>query len=516
MNTLIVDDDLLIRNWLKILLKQIKNIETTIYEASNGSEALEICRNNPIELVITDIKMPVLNGLDLITDLQKEFPAIRFCVLSSYDDFGYVKNALKAGALDYILKAEMTLDDLTQLFIKVQNSIDLEKKYTSDKEIINHDISKLKALYNEYMEAGENANTEEFIKRLDPALSSDNLMTVVFTAWDERGKSDEKIASIAMDTLLANNYKGISIPIENEYFIILYNSIHNIPENQEEEYRKLMAILSNKLISIEQTRLGDSILYPLKSGKSLKSAVASGIETIRFCSFYDIKYRRTADTGQHSNKAALYELIQKHLDLRDYDKITLEILTYMEDACKRQLSPNKLISAIRGSARILLSSDFIIKSSDQQIAEKLDSLLEDINSVKTYDQLKKKTTEFLKEYCNFAISNLSGRSLAIQTALQYIEENYMNKLTLDKVANYVYLNSSYLSQLFKKEMNMSFSDYVEEVRLKHAKNLLKETDYSMNQVAEAVGFSSQNYFTRIFKQSTGLTPIKYKHMHNKK
>jgi len=130
MNILIVDDDLLIRNWLKILLQQIQNMETSIYEASNGQEALETCRNNSIELVITDIKMPVLNGLDLIGSLKKEFPTIRFCVLSSYDDFDYVKNALKAGALDYILKAEMQLDDLSQILVKVQNSIRMEKKYT--------------------------------------------------------------------------------------------------------------------------------------------------------------------------------------------------------------------------------------------------------------------------------------------------------------------------------------------------------------------------------------------------
>jgi len=516
MNILIVDDDLLIRNWLKILLQQIQDIDTTVFEASNGGEALEICRKNPIELVITDIKMPVLSGLDLIAELKKEFPAIRFCVLSSYDDFSYVKNALKAGALDYILKAEMKLEDLTQLFAKVKNSIDLDKKYSSDKDVINHDISKLRALYKKYTENEETTDADALVKSLNPELTLDNLMIIVFTAWNDGGKSDERIASVTMDTLLANNYKGVSFPITDEYYVILYNSAQSIPESQEEEYHKLMTILGNRLSGFEQLKLGDSILLPFKAGKSLKSTIDSGIETIRFCIFYNIKSKKTAiDTEQHSNKTALYQTIQKYLDLRNYEQITREILTYMDDAYKRQLPPTKLLSAIRGSARILLSGDIIIKSSDQQIAEKLDSLLENINSSKTFEMLKEKTVEFLKEYCNFAQSRLSGRSLAIQAALQYIEDNYMNKLTLDKVANYVYLNSSYLSQLFKKEMNMSFSDYVEQIRLKHAKILLKETDYSMNQIAEAVGFSSQNYFTRIFKKSTGLTPIKYKNMHQK-
>ncbi len=516
MNILIVDDDLLIRNWLKILLQQIKDIETTIYEASNGGEALEICKNNPIELVITDIKMPVLNGLDLITELKKEFPSIRFCVLSSYDDFSYVKNALKAGALDYILKAEMKLEDLTQLFAKVKNSIDLEKKYSSANDKTDHDISRLVMLYKEYVKNEDITDLESFLNKLHPDLTCDNLMIVVFTVSNNGGKSDERIASITMDTFLANNYKVVSFPIENEYFAILYNSTSNIPENQEEEYRKLLTILNNRLSGLEQLQLGDSILLSYKTNKSLKSFIDSGLETIRFCIFYGSKSKKPAiDTEQHSNKSALYQLIQKYLDMGDYDKIAQGILTYMEDAYKRQLAPSKLISAIRGAIRILLSGDIIIKSSDQQTVEKLDNLLENINGSKTYETLKEKTIDFIKEYCNFTQSKLSGKSLAIQTALQYIEDNYMNKLTLDKVANYVYLNSSYLSQLFKKEMNMSFSDYVEQIRLKHAKILLKETDYSMNQIAEAVGFSSQNYFTRIFKKSTGLTPIKYKNMHQK-
>ncbi|CRZ34052.1 AraC family two component transcriptional regulator [Herbinix hemicellulosilytica] len=516
MNILIVDDDLLIRNWLKILMQQIKNIDTTIYEASNGGEALEICRNTPIELVITDIKMPVLNGLDLITELKNEFPSIRFCVLSSYDDFSYVKSALKAGALDYILKPEMKLEDLTQLFAKVKNSIDLEKKYSSENNKIGHDISGLIALYKEYVKNELITDLESFLKKLHPNLTCENLMIIVFTVSNKDDKSDERIASITMDTFLANNYNGVSFPIENEYFAILYNSSSNIPENQEEEYQKLITILNSRLSGLEHLQLGDSILLPYKANKSLKILIDSGLETIRFCIFYGTKSNKPViDTEQHSNKTALYQLIQKYLEFGDYNKIAREIIIYMEDAYKRQLTPSKLISAVRGALRILLSGDIIIKSSEQLIVEKLDSLQENISSSKTYKDLIEKTNEFLNEYCSFTQAKLSGRSSAIQAALQYIEDNYMNKLTLDKVANYVYLNSSYLSQLFKKEMNMSFSDYVEQIRLKHAKILLKETDYSMNQIAEAVGFSSQNYFTRIFKKSTGITPIKYKNMHQK-
>lgn len=515
MNILIVDDALLIRNWLKILLQQIPNVKTSIYEASNGQEALEACRGNSIELVITDIKMPVLNGLDLIELLKKEFPTTRFCVLSSYDDFGYVKNALIAGALDYILKAEMQLEDLSQILVKVQNSIHMEKKYASDNNTENSRILAFTSLYNEYTRDAENSDTLLFLRSLNPALNLENLMIVIYTMEEENDNPKERIASLVMDTILANNYNGAAFPLNHDFSVIFYNSGAAILEDQEKEYRKLMSVLSNNLSSYEQSSFGHSILLPYKPHKSLKSTIESGTETILSCRFYNINCKKPKSaTEPYPDKSVLYASLQKYLDLRDYDKITKDTIIYMELAFKRQLAPARLVSAIRGAVRILLSSDIIIKSADHQIAEKLDGLSEEINTSKTYTGLRDTTIAFLKEYTSYSKSRLSGRSVPIQTALQYIDDNYMNKISLNDVANYVYLNSSYLSQLFKKEMNVPFRDYIEEVRIKRAKSLLKGTEFSMNQVAEAVGFSSQNYFTRIFKKSTGLTPIKYRNVHH--
>lgn len=514
MNILIVDDDLLIRNWLKILLQQIQKINTSIYEASNGQEALESCRRNTIEFVITDIKMPVINGLDLIETLKKEFPNIRFCVLSSYDDFEYVKCALKAGALDYILKAEMQLDDLSQILVKVQNSIRMKKKYTLYNNKENNQIRKYSALYKEYTRDAENTDSLSFIESLNPDLTLDNLLIVIFTVPIKNEESGERIASLALDTILANNYKGAAFPLGHDFIAIFYHSAANIPEYQEEEYIRLMSILGNNLLSYEQLPLIDSILLSYKPDRSIKSILDSGIEAIEFCSFYNTNCKNIKSIERHSNKSSLYALIQKHLDLRNYDKITEDTVAFMENGLKRQLTPAKLISTVRGVVRILLSSDIIIKSADQKIGEKLDDLSEMINSSKTYRDLKDTTILFLKEYTNYTKTRLSGRSLSIQTALQYIDENYMNKITLEDVAKHVYLNSSYLSQLFKKEMNLPFSDYIEKVRIKQAKLLLKENDYSVNQVAEVIGFSSQNYFTKIFKKSTGLTPVKYRKIHS--
>ena len=122
MKILIVDDDVLIRNWLSIMLKQIDGYAIELYEAADGTEALAICCEHHIDLVITDIKMPLKDGIQLLEELQRSFPHIQTAVLSSYEDLKYVRAALKLGSLDYILKPEMKMEDLVSIIEKMQRS----------------------------------------------------------------------------------------------------------------------------------------------------------------------------------------------------------------------------------------------------------------------------------------------------------------------------------------------------------------------------------------------------------
>ena len=128
MKILIVDDDALIRNWLSMLLRQLKGDDIQVTEVCDGVEALEVCRTQAVDLVITDIKMPRLDGISLIQTLQTESPQIQTVVLSAYDDFSYVRVALRCGALDYILKAEMRMEDIAALFQKLED----RRKSTAD------------------------------------------------------------------------------------------------------------------------------------------------------------------------------------------------------------------------------------------------------------------------------------------------------------------------------------------------------------------------------------------------
>jgi len=117
---------------------------------------------------------------------------------------------------------------------------------------------------------------------------------------------------------------------------------------------------------------------------------------------------------------------------------------------------------------------------------------------------------FQSKYLQFVKNNSQHISPSIQRVVDYINDNYMKKLTLENISEYVYLNKTYLSQLFTKQMNISLVNYIEKVRIQRAKSLLATTNLSVSQISEDIGYSSQSYFTKVFKKATGVGPLKYR------
>ena len=125
-----------------------------------------------------------------------------------------------------------------------------------------------------------------------------------------------------------------------------------------------------------------------------------------------------------------------------------------------------------------------------------------------------KTEQIIESFSSYVIhaSLPCTKTLSepLKNALQYVHANYQKPIKLSDVANVVHLNKSYLSQVFQKTMGITYSEYLEQLRVKSAKQLLKTTNKSASEIAEMVGFSSQNYFTKVFKNSVGVSPIRYR------
>ena len=212
MKILIVEDDTMLRNWLSMLLSSLSDYQLQIYEAGDGLEALEVCQTTPVELVITDIKMPRMDGLQLIQKLKESDPEIRTAVLSSYDDFSFVKVALQYGALDYILKAEMTVKDLSQLLDKVQNDFQVEHSLAKGIFPDFRTISGAQKAVTDFL-AGQ-LSQDALQERLDLPANAP-ATAILFLHLQDKADGDVPIfeaADICTKTLFSENLHGMAWP----------------------------------------------------------------------------------------------------------------------------------------------------------------------------------------------------------------------------------------------------------------------------------------------------------------
>lgn len=510
MNILVVDDDALIRNWLSMLLRQAKGDAVFIMEATDGVDALEICEETSVDLVITDIKMPRMNGIDLIGTLKTEYPKIRTAVLSSYDDFDYVRIALKCGALDYIRKAEMQMEDIEALLEKTVRDIELEQSVKKGEQPRHMALADVKQGFLAYL--GGKTSLEDFLSGLQPPISKEGLNLVLVRMQEQDGVDLPQyvVAGVCDDTLKNENLIGVAFPWGKEYYVLLYNGSGTSAEHQQAEYQKLLVLLDKNLETYVGVPLSNSIHLPCHAKDELADVFNKGLDIMDFREYYGMAApQQHAGAELSSGRKQQAIEMQKALDVQDYAKAVGILKSYLEKAHATRLVPRRIKHLVVSGMNALLT---VVALTEQKndVLDRLGAYPGIVMDAHKKERLVVAVNQFCAQFLAHSQSLQSQLSPVVRSAILYIEQNYPHKLTLDDVAAHVFLNRSYLSQLFKKEMNIPFGDYLESVRLQKAKNLIRNSNKPMSEIAEVTGFSNQNYFTKVFKKATGVSPLKYR------
>ncbi|SDI34469.1 response regulator transcription factor [Proteiniclasticum ruminis] len=513
MKILLVDDDQLIRNWLKLFLEQLADQYVfDIEEASDGMEAVELLERFDADLLITDIKMPRMDGMELVRYLKEHKPNTRSCVLSSYDEFDYVKVALRAGALDYILKAEMRLEDISSLLSKVEADLKNGTEVEIEKDMLIK-IKKHEELFQEMKKQPTSYENSAFLSLFSTNLTTGNLHICSFTTTRFNPDSRFETCAYIKTVLHTMGRHSIVFPVEDQ-FLLLYCSDTHIPEMQREEFIKTVTILSQNLQKYLNIKIGTIVDTMLKDSDVLYLKVVESIDLLKCKAYYLWENFPINSEGFDSFKrsSAIMQL-QKLIDNGSYQEAVTSLESHLKNIHDVHTHPKKVQAFLSTSLSLFITSELVIKSDDAKIVEQLDELLRNVLNAKTAEGAQGSLHQFMQMFFSLCQDKQLDLSPPIKNALQYINAHYQTKLTLEDVSSHVYLNSSYLSQLFKKEMGIAFGEYLENMRIRYAKNLIKSTHLSMNEISEKVGFSSQNYFTRVFKKVTGLSPARYKEKH---
>lgn len=322
------------------------------------------------------------------------------------------------------------------------------------------------------------------------------------------------IASISQGKIQGAFIAG-PIPMGNSREAIMRNLLKNVSTSlTPEDYPKFVIFLSQtdifspSEVSDLASLFNSTILYSLNTIEEYREIKENYKEQTHFSEKIQ-KYKKISKQLDYPHELE-DQLIQsiKAGDGKGANDALLELLDKISLIEYGDLSLIKV--RVLGICTILARSTFRKDASFQVSSEEIEHL-DLLNKAESFQELCSLTAKICENICS-SITNqgYKGNSSIIIKTCRYINKNYMNKITLKMVADELFTNSSYLSTLFKKEMGTSFTEYINDIRVRHAQDLLKSTNLSLVDISSAAGFDCQSYFTKIFKSKTGITPSEYR------
>ncbi|BCG58650.1 response regulator transcription factor [Paenibacillus sp. URB8-2] len=526
---MLVDDEKGIRDSIKAKINWEEAGFRIAYEASGGGEALQLLEEGPLpHLLISDIRMPKMNGIELITICKERYPGLRTAVLSGYSDFEYLKAAIQLGVKDYLLKP-VARGELTEMLGRIAADIRAEQERLRDSELERHQKNEqLQMLQEHYLlqlvkdEWYSLSAVKERLQQLQLAPLAADGFKARFAAVEMRippdrlGVTRERrdLMNLAFQMLCretASRREGIYPFPEIAHSSMMYFLIvmrDGVPENSAENF---VAELKRNIAEYLNVDSVAGIGEKAEGWDALKNGYASCMLAWS---------RSTVHEQKDSGQSGLLELTNAFTPETER-KLVQAIENLDMPAFRRQLQA--VFSADRDTPvfaftflalRLLLLFSSVAKkfelgdSSLQKHLWNCQMTISDYQSRKgimgQIDELAGLVMEEVKK------TRFSSGQHIVEAVRQYVEENFCYELNLSSLADMFHLNETYLSGLFKQHVGVTFSDYVTGLRIAKAQQLLKENELKLTDIAMLVGYSSSSYFSTVFKKACGKSPKEYR------
>lgn len=524
---LIADDEQIVIDSLSFIVNKSFSGVFTIDSARSGRDAIEKAERFIPDIVFMDINMPGINGIEAIRELRYQLRDCVFIILTAFDQFDFAKDALTLGVTDYLLKPvnrEKILSTL-QKSIEVIESDRLKRKKELDfKEKLENILPVLEngfiysmlfldensielENYRNIFEIEENGGyimTIEFaqakdsgrmVNRIGLSIKSQsfypylkdilkcrckcfigpailNRIIVYIPTWTDTDEYSRRLAALS---IAEHTYNQISQKVDADFYIGIgscYSGLENTYLSYEESLRAIRYLDGNGILHIMDipTEKGLQIeKYPIAKEKLLleKAALGEGEEcTLAFCHIFEwltIEYYGSVNKV----RAKLIEIM-----------VLLSRLAYDHNIA-RDTSSIDLLSELQSLESLPELKHWCL--------ERIDLIIKSIREAR-----EKKTNSLIVK------------------ALDYIKDNYRKDITLEEVSKEVNISPHYFCKLFKNEMGENFTDYVTNLRINTAKEIMKNSLLSVKEICYEIGYGDPNYFSRIFKKAVGVTPTEYR------
>jgi two-component system response regulator YesN len=522
LNVLLVDDEPFILQGLQVLIDW-KSEGYIIATASNGLEALEYIKANPVDLIIADIKMPVMTGIELLKELRTTLKKDTYFVfLSGFAEFAYAREALRYDCTDYILKP-VEKDQLLEILHKVsemnsQRVSEYAERQKNEKAFLDRNlIFLLSGKFDDsnlrYLE--DKINIDDEMCYVDIQLSDSDL-TEESSDEDRKGKLKKLYASatefLKEDAKLCIMDISDSESVYNIGLIYCSEMGKRLQLTTEEYLSKLHEYISG-CTGVKSTMLvGKNVTGISNISKSYGTAnilrSLQGFREPKGIYYYEKEYQ-VSDSGVLICKEELDRLIDA-IEIGDRVQIHKRVDEFFDALQSNKVTGDAMNLNIN---YLLFQLMHIASQQDSEVNQ--EEILRIISETTINEGVNPGSrAHILKmayaygEYLSQLRKNVSKPVL--KSVEDEIKKNFAQNLTLKDLSEKYFVNSAYLGQLFRKNYGCSFKDYLNRQRIEEAAKLLLKTDMKIYEVADAVGYKDVDYFVNKFIEAKGCTPTKYK------
>ncbi|WP_307338264.1 response regulator [Metabacillus malikii] len=505
---IVVEDDRIIRRGICQSINWEEQGISIVGEAGDGEVALELIAKEQPQVVVSDINMPFMDGLEMGKKIKELSHATRIIFLTGYEDFKYAQEAIKLKAFDYLLKPV----DSELLLKKVQEALEDWEQETKKERRIKESLPYLhqrffKELVNN---GGQQFDVEKELVELGIALEGPEYAAMlVHSSTVLDGKTKQTVTDLISDLFAEETYSVMELN-PNEHAILL--SLTDESDKRKGELaQQLSQMLTEHTVTIT---LGRTYPNLFELGKSLvESHLAMDVRHIigtgRIISFEDTV--SSNEEAENCLKGLELEL-ETQIKLGIPDKVK-ETLNQLHKAIinKKSVPLSDLkILALKFSTMLF----FEVEKWKKEEVKSFNSsdIYKDIIEMKTLSDMIAILNHLIQQWCDaMERSKDSNNYSHVDQAINYIKKHYHDStLTLKKVAESIHVSTPYLSNLFKHEKGFNFGEYLLEIRMKKAMEELQKADMKTYEVCEKVGYNNPQYFSICFKKFTGYTPAEYK------
>ncbi len=525
---LLADDEGIVINSLSIIISKNYEGQFEVETAKSGRMAIEVAEHFRPDIIFMDIQMPGINGIEAMKEIRNILPSVIFIVLTAYDKFDYAKEAIGLGVIDY-----------------------LNKPY-NQKAIVSVIDRAVEELDARREKRRQDLQTKERLETVVPIIENGFISSIIFQEPFEEDIENYRtllgleadygyIATVMFGEVQKGNYLtnavGSAVKAQTVYYtkvrdilkdtfpgaVVGSISSNRIPvfvprSGMSMDYTERTELIEKSRVAVRQMRNATDIQYRIGIGgiKKLKNCYESYEEATKALysskgSVAHVDDLPIAVSYEESYPADLEKDIFEKLEEGDVDGCILCSGQFFDWMCEKY--SDDMMSVKLKALEFVLRAERDMYRSGGHLYE-FESRKDYLSDIVNFSSMEELRTWFIDKMKNAAANMTTGSidhtHYLIREALQYIDDNVGKDISLNEISEKLNISSYYFSKLFKEETNEGFVEYLTKRRVDKAKEMLKDPARSIKEVGSSCGYSDPNYFSRIFKKSTGMTPTEYK------